>query len=291
MANIILENETLKISITNKGAALQSLYNKVTELEYLWNGNKDFWAKQSPVLFPIIGGLKNNEYEYENRIYSLNRHGFARDNDFIAVQINDTKAVFTFGSNEKTEICYPFKFIFSVEYSIENDTVFCKYNIENKGQNVMYFSVGGHPAFNVPLTENTNFEDWFLHFNEIENCGVYPLTKDGLIKENSTAFFDSNNILPLKKSLFYGDALVFKELKSTEISIKSSKVTNGLTMQFNNFPYFGIWSAKDADFVCLEPWCGIADREDSNGNLINKQGIVKLDANNTFVNTWTIKLW
>lgn len=291
MNNIILENETLKISINIKGAELQSLYNKATHIEYLWKGDDNFWAKHSPVLFPIVGGLKNNEYQYENKKYQLNRHGFARDNNFEIEKISDSKAIFTLKSNETTLKNYPFNFVFSIEYSIENNKIDCKYIVENTGQKTMYFSVGGHPAFNIPLTSNTNFEDWFLEFNTTETCGIYPLTTEGLLQEKAIPYFKNQDKLLLTKQLFYGDALVFKELASTAISIKSNKVNNGLTMQFNNFPYYGIWSAKDANFVCLEPWCGIADTENFRGNIEEKEGIISLVANNVFENTWSVKLW
>jgi len=291
MNSIFLENENLKININRKGAELQSLYSKTTQLEYLWNSDANFWAKQSPVLFPIVGGLKNNEYSFENKNYQLTRHGFARDNDFEVEQISKLKAIFTLKSNEKTFVNYPFHFIFSIEYSIENNKLNCKYVVHNTGINTMYFSVGGHPAFNVPLTNNTSFNDWYLHFNKIETCGIYPINSQGLIEQNAVLFFNNSDEIALTKELFYKDALIFKELNSTEISIKSNKSNNGLTMQFKNFPFYGIWSAKDANFVCLEPWCGIGDIENTGNDITQKEGILQLDSSQVFENVWSIEMW
>jgi galactose mutarotase-like enzyme len=291
MQNFTIENNLLKVTINNKGAELQSLYNKATQLEYLWNGDANFWGKKSPVLFPIVGGLKNNEYEFEGKKYLLPRHGFARDNEFEVNKINETTIQFILSSCAKTQEVYPFNFKFIVEYSLNNNQLFCTYIIENTGTNKMYFSVGAHPAFAVPLNNNTHFDDWFLEFNATENCGIYPLTKEGLIKTVSTPQLNNNNALQLTKQLFYSDALVFKNLQSTSIKMKSAKSNHGLQINFKGFPYFGIWSAKDANFVCLEPWLGIADSENTTQNLIEKEGIICLVAKAIFNATWSVELY
>jgi galactose mutarotase-like enzyme len=291
MQTYFLENNILKISINSKGAELLSLYNKETQLDYLWNGDPNYWPKTSPNLFPIIGGLKNTEYSYEGKKYSLGRHGFARDNDYIVEEIDDANIKFSLYANEHTKASYPFDFIFSVSYSIERNLLKCKYSVQNLGSGKMYFSVGAHPAFRIPLTKNTEYNDWYLQFEETENADLFPLDEVGLIKEQSTPFFSATSVLPLTKELFYKDALVFKDLKSTQIDIKSAKSENGLKIEFKGFPYYGIWSAKDADFVCLEPWCGIADIENTNGNIIDKEGINILDSNEIFEREWTIELY
>jgi galactose mutarotase-like enzyme len=289
--NFYLENPVLKIAINSKGAELLSLYNKETQLEYMWNGDANFWSKTSPVLFPIVGGLKNNEYSFEDKKYTLTRHGFARDNEYEVNQIHETKIVFTLKNNETTFANYPFQFIFSVEYSIENNTLYCKYVVENTGSNTMYFSVGAHPAFKIPLTNNTSFNDWFLEFNKSENCSIYPINAAGLIETSGVPFLDNTNQLALTKELFYKDALIFKELQSTVISIKSSRCDNGLTMQIEGFPFYGIWNAKDADFVCLEPWCGLGDTADTTGNIAKKEGINTLESHQTFERVWSIAMF
>lgn len=290
MKNYCIENNILKVEIAAKGAELQSIYNKETKLEYMWSGDAAFWGKKSPVLFPIVGGLKNNEYEFEGNKYTLLRHGFARDNEFAVNTISNTTIQFILTSSDQTNQVYPFDFKFTVEYALNENTVSCTYKVENTGLKTMYFSVGAHPAFAIPLTNNTSFDDWFLEFNITENCGIHPLTKDGLVKTNAVPQLNNSNTLPLTKELFYNDALVFKNLQSTTIAIKSNKSNNGLQMTFNGFPYFGIWSAKDANFVCLEPWLGIADGEDASGKLQEKEGIISLPATEKFKATWSLLL-
>ncbi len=286
-----LENDVLKIAITSRGAEPENIYNKQTKLEYLWDANPAFWPKKSPNLFPIIGGLKNTEYNFEGNKYSLGRHGFARDNDYVVEEIDATNIKFTLHSNSETKANYPFDFAFSIIYSIEKNVLKCKYVVQNVSPGKMYFSVGAHPAFRIPLTSDTNYNDWYLEFEQSENANLFPLDEVGLIKLESVPFFNDSKELPLTKELFYNDALVFKDLKSTQIHIKSKKSENGLKIGFKGFPYYGIWSAKDANFVCLEPWCGIADIENTDGNLINKEGINVLEPNEIFEREWTVELY
>ena len=291
MPNFFIENDELKVAISTIGAELQSIYNKLNSQEYLWNADPDYWAKKSPVLFPIVGGLKNNQYHYNGKTYVLNRHGFARENEFEVIQVSNKIVQFILSSSDKTKAIYPFDFKLTIEYRIEINKLFTKYIVQNLTEDEMYFSIGAHPAFKVPLVEKTNFDDWFLEFNSIENAAIFPLTKDGLLEINPNTFFQNTNHLQLKKELFYKDALVFKDLKSSTISLKSTSSKTGLTMQFDDFNFFGIWSAKNADFICLEPWCGIADSINSDGNFTQKEGINKLSSNEIFYRIWSLELF
>jgi galactose mutarotase-like enzyme len=155
----------------------------------------------------------------------------------------------------------------------------------------MFFSVGGHPAFKVPILPATHFEDYNLLFEQKENAGRYPLSKDGLIESAPIPLLANTNELPLSKDLFKSDALVFKELQSKTVSIVSDKTLHGLKVTFEGFPYLGIWSTKGADFVCIEPWCGIADTVTSTGNLQEKEGIQKLGSGATFTRTFSVEVF
>ncbi len=281
-----ITNSTLQIKIASKGAELQSVYNKETHIEYLWNADPKFWAKKSPVLFPIVGSLKNNSYQYKEKTYRLSRHGFARDREFQVTDQSPESITFFFFSTEETLGIYPFYFHFSVRYSVSFNKLIVEYSVENKGDEIMFFSVGAHPAFKVPLTEQTTFEDYYLQFNEIEKSGRWPLTSEGLIEKDPVKLLNNTNKLALQKSLFYEDALVFKSLKSNLISIKNEKTPYGISVYFKDFPYMGIWSAKDADFICIEPWCGIADSVYSTGELSEKEGINALQSHSIFKRTW-----
>ena len=286
-----IENDFLKVVITSKGAELQSVLTKENQLEYLWQANEKFWAKKSPVLFPIVGGLKNNSYSYQNKTFNLSRHGFARENEFSILKTTETSIQFLLENSEKTLLVFPFQFKFIIEYALQSSKLICNYLVENLSDDEMYFSVGAHPAFNVPLSDSTIFSDWILEFNQPETIGIFPLTADGLLKAQPIPFLQNSNQIKLTKDLFYKDALVFKHLQSNQLKLISNKSQHGIKMQFDGFPFFGIWSAKDADFICLEPWCGVADSENSTGEITQKEGINILKSNETFSRTWSIELF
>ena len=271
----ILENEILKVEVVSKGAELQTILNKINGIEYLWDGNPAFWAKRSPVLFPIIGSLKNNEYRYQGKSYQLPRHGFARDMDFEMEKQNSREIIFLLRSSLETKMNYPFEFEFHVRYQLMGDELSTEYIVSNTGNGMMFFSVGGHPAFRLPLAANTQFSDYYLRFDETENLSRWPISKDGLILPQQIPVLEDSNRLNLQKSLFYQDALVFKYPASSEISLLSGKTPHGLQFQMGEFPFLGIWSFKDANFICLEPWCGIADSVSSDQQLERKEGIEK----------------
>lgn len=283
-----IKNNFLKVTIASKGAELQSVQNIETGIEYMWSGDEKFWGKKSPVLFPIVGGLKNNSYQHIGKTYQLSRHGFARDKNFIVSKQTGSSITFELKSDEESLKIYPFYFLFSITYTLNENKLSCTYDIINTGKEIMYCSVGSHPAFKVPLTNNTDFTDWRLEFNKTENAPRWPLSPEGLTLMQPEACLVNTNTLPLSKELFKSDALVFKNLQSTAISIVSDKSTHGLTMEFENFPYYGIWSTKNADFVCLEPWCGIADSVNADGELRNKEGINALQATGSFSRTWSV---
>jgi galactose mutarotase-like enzyme len=291
MRTYFLENDFLKIEISSTGGELQSVYNKKNQIEYLWQGDAAFWSKRSPVLFPIVGGLKNNSYQYNGEKYELGRHGFAREMVFDVVKIDSQNIKFILIVNRKTRTMYPFDFALVLTYSIENDILTCNYEVENIGYDTMYFSVGGHPAFNVPLGNATQFNDWFLQFGTLEFSSIYPLTSNGLLAEKATPYFNTTSQLQLNKSLFYNDALVFKNLASTRICLLNNINFHGLEFKFKDFPYFGIWSAKDANFICLEPWCGIADSENATGILNKKEGINRIEPKEIWNREWTVQLF
>jgi galactose mutarotase-like enzyme len=288
---LILENEILQVEVSAKGAELQSIVNKVCGIEYLWNGNPAFWAKRSPVLFPIVGSLKNNSYFYQGKSYQMFRHGFARDMEFQVEKENINEITLLLKSNADTRVNYPFDFEFRIRYQLLGDELSTEYLVSNTGTGILLFSVGGHPAFRMPLTSDTGFSDYYLKFDETENLPRWPISKDGLILPQPTPLLEDTNRLNLKKSLFYQDALVFKYPSSSEITLLSGKTPHGILFQMGEFPFLGIWSAKDADFICIEPWCGIADSVNSNQQLEQKEGIEKLGSGKIFSRQWRVKVF
>lgn len=285
---IFLENEYLHASFASKGAELQSLKRKKDNINYLWNGNPDYWGKFSPVLFPIVGGLKNNTYYFQEKEYHLSRHGFAREKNFQVNQLNATELIFTLAEDEETLKVYPFRFMLQLRYKLSGNSLSCSYEVSNPAdQSKLLFSIGAHPAFAVSTADNLRYSDYFLQFNK-DSTLVYHKVINDLIDDETAVIDLKNNILSLKHELFYDDALVLKTLKSDRITLANRQTSHGIHFRFEGFPFFGIWAAKNADFVCLEPWCGIADGTHHQQDLENKEGIVTLNPKENFTRQWEV---
>jgi galactose mutarotase-like enzyme len=288
---VTLENDQLTVQVKAKGAELDSIFSKETALEYMWGGDAKFWNKKSPILFPIVGTLKQNTYLYNNKAYVLTRHGFARDKDFTIADQTDTSVTFTLSSNEQTLVNYPFPFKLDVIYSLQGNSVQVTYRVINTGVDNMYFSIGGHPAFKVPMEKNLVYEDYYFEFDQLENAYRWLISSEGLVEPNTVPLVINSRVLPITKELFRNDAIVFKYLNSTKISLKSDKSEHGVEVSFPQFPFIGLWAAPNADFVCIEPWCGIADSTTSKQDFINKEGINLLVAGEDFERTWTVTVF
>ena len=288
-----IENEYLKIEIHPKGAELQSIYNKKNLLEYMWGADPAFWGKKSPVLFPIVGSLKNDTYYFENKAYRLSRHGFAREMDFTVTDQTASSITFTLTRSDASFEKYPFQFRFDIIYSIKDNQLQVMYRVVNKGDinQTLYFSVGGHPAFKLPLLPGTVYTDYWLEFNKVEKAGRWLISKEGLIETSSAPLLNNTQKLPLAKELFYTDAIVFKQLRSEKVKLISDTARELFEFDFTGFPYLGIWAAKDADFICIEPWCGIADSVTTNQQLTEKEGINMLDSTDQFERSWKLTVY
>lgn len=278
-----IENLKLTAKINSKGAELISLQNQ-NKREYIWNGNPEFWGKHSPVLFPIVGTLKNNRYRYNNSIYQLSRHGFARDTNFDLIKYSHNQAVFSLKANNDTKKIYPFDFELQISYTLQEDTLIIGYKIINNEETELPFSIGGHPAFALPK----DFKNYSLAFEQPENLLTYQLKND-LLSDKTAAITLSKNILPLTYSLFKNDALIFKSLNSRRISLLENQAPI-LHFNFKDFQNFGIWTKNDAAFICLEPWLGYSDTINTTGNILEKEGIQMVGAKRNFECHFSIKI-
>lgn len=283
---ITLQNNTLTAIIHTKGAELQSLVH-TNGLQYMWSGNPTFWGKHSPVLFPIVGTLKNDTYLYNGLEYKLPRHGFAREKVFTVEQLGPTEALFVLNHDDSTLEVFPFPFTLQLRYRLDGNALTCIYEVINTGLKEMYFSVGGHPAFALPLTAETVYADYYLQFNKAEPLLRHKL-QDGLISDETEPLEVDNGRLAVNPSLFYEDALVMKHLQSDSVRLGTDKNSHGLEFHFKSFPFLGIWAAKDAPFICIEPWCGIADGVHHNLQLEEKEGIIKLEAGAEWKHAWSV---
>ena len=286
---ITLQNDQIQIKVKPLGAELCSIFHKSNQLEYMWQASSD-WPKYSPLLFPIVGQLKDNYFKYKGQKFVLPRHGFAREKNFSLIEQGPNRLVFKLTQDEETLKVYPFHFNLEVEYALRDDTVVITYVVENTNAENLYFSIGAHPAFKVPLLENENYTDYKLVFENEVTAATWPLD-NGLVMENSKSILEKKNELHLTKELFAKDALVFKNFESKSIQIRSNNHSNGLKFNLNDAPYLGLWAAKNADFICIEPWYGIADSVNANQEIISKEGIIALAPNDEFTYTYSIQVF
>ncbi|MGB6128162.1 MAG: aldose 1-epimerase family protein [Psychrilyobacter sp.] len=262
--------------IESHGAELKSFKLLKNNEEFMWKADPKFWGRTSPVLFPIVGGLKDGKYIYHGITYEMGQHGIARDNEFKVISHEKNKIVFLFESNEETLKDYPFGFKLYMGYSIENSCLSIEYRVENISHEEMYFSIGAHPAFSTPTSENIEFSDYYLEFEKNETASRFPLEGKN-ISRNTIKFLENSKKIELEEDTFKDDALIFKNLNSKKISLKCKKNTRVVTMDYSEFEYIAFWNKVGAEFVCLEPWNGIADFVDASGRLEEKDGIIKLE--------------
>jgi galactose mutarotase-like enzyme len=279
----VISNSKLTASIKHAGAELFSLKNK-NDKEYIWEGNPAFWGKHSPVLFPIVGTLKNNTYTINNISYHLPRHGFARDMEFNLVSKTDESAVFSIQSNDETLKIYPFKFELQIIYTLIDSQLDIKYEVINKTNSKMPFSIGAHPAIALP----ENFKDYALEFEKKETL-EYSLLENDLISNKTKQLETKEGQIHLNYSLFENDALIFKSLESNSLTISENN-TPYVKVDFSDFPSLGIWTKENAPFICIEPWFGYSDTPKNSGNIFEKEGILTLEANQAFNSKFSIEI-
>ena len=291
MAYYVISSENLMVTINDQGAEIVKIHGTTKSIDYLWNGDPSVWPKTSPVLFPVIGGLKENTYTYDGKKYNMNRHGFCRESVFTVTEQTKSVITFTLEANEYTLSQYPFAFRFSVKHEIKDNQLFVSYIVENLDTKPMLFSVGAHPGFYVPIHSTSSFEDYYLLFSSVENTGRYLINKEGLIENTPTPLLQNTDRLLLTRELLNNDALVFKTLKSTSISLLSNTSEYGFKYTFHGFPYMGIWQPKDAPFLCIEPWCGLGDTVGSSYAMEEKEGMNELPVGETFVRSWDVEFF
>lgn len=289
MALYELKNEQIAITVDSHGAELKSLKKLADDQEYMWCGDAKFWGRTSPVLFPFVGGLKNKEYRFEGKTYSMTQHGFARDMDFELETQTESELWFTLESTEETLARYPFPFILNLGYRLEGSTVAVLWKVENPSEKQMYFSIGGHPAFNCPLTEGTKQSDYSVSFADTDEIVSTRISEEGLATGCMDIYHLADGHLSLTSNLFDHDALVIEDHQTDTVALCRKDGTPYLTVKMEA-PLFGIWSppGKNAPFVCIEPWYGRCDDEYFDGDLTERELGNKLAPHQTFEASYTI---
>jgi galactose mutarotase-like enzyme len=270
-----ISSDELTVTVNHAGAEICSVKSK-KGTEFIWQGDKKVWPRHAPVLFPIVGKLKNGTFVYKENEYALSQHGFARDRIFRTVDEESSMCSFQIHDNPDTLLLYPYFFSLDISYELKANTLITNYCVANNSDTRMYFSIGGHPGFNCPASGGATFEDYFLEF-EKEELQITPL-ENGLRKSEKKGLGVPGKKLPLNTALFANDALVFENDQINSVKLKSKKSDYAVVMKCGGWPYFGIWTKPgNKDFVCLEPWHGITDSVSSGNSISEKEGIITLN--------------
>lgn len=286
-----IKNEFLKVGVLSKGAELCSLIKVETNTEYIWQANPDIWASHAPNLFPVIGALKDGEMIFEGKSYPLTRHGFIRNNEDLQLKEKaDDRLVFQLSDSEETLKMYPFKFNFEIAFILKDRTLSISHKISNLDNKPMYFSLGGHPAFNAPLFEGETYEDYYLVFDRNQDLNTHLLNEEGLISEETAVVTRDDNKIRLRKDLFDNDALIFKNILSKEVALRSKNKGTIMRLNYEDFKHLGIWAKHAAAFVCIEPWLGYADVEGTTKDLKTKEGIISIMPSEVFSASYAITI-
>ena len=292
--SVKLENENIIVKISEMGAELTSVTRRDTGLEYMWTGDPNFWGRHAPNLFPIVGRLKGDRYKYRDKTYFMTQHGFARDNEFDLVEKTSTMARLRLVDSEETQSIYPFHFQFDIIFRLtDQDMLGITYVVTNTDTHDIYFSVGGHPGFRVPLEEGEKFTDYYVNVDPTRKYSRSKLVGPYL-DNNLDTTFNSDIPLRLRYDDYKNDAIILR-LDSNPVSVVLAKLheSHGITMHVQDAKYLGIWTpyGKDAPFVCLEPWLGIADTVDADGIINHKYAINNLAPAQTFTGSYSLSFF
>jgi galactose mutarotase-like enzyme len=269
---VSIQSLKLKAEISIGGAEL--IFLQAFEREnVIWKVDETFWNRSAPILFPIVGKLKNNEYEWKSNKYQMMQHGFARNQKFELVEQTTSFLNFQLKSNTETLSQYPFEFLLNVTYELKDNKLLVAYIVKNPGEELLPFSVGGHPGFQL----NGRLEDYQLRFPSKFKTNNH-LIENGLYN-GKTELLSVQEYFELKTEYFESDAIVFKSPQFNEVVLCRFSLPV-LTLRCQDWTAVGFWTKKNAPFFCIEPWWGWADNINSSGKLSEKKGLFWLEAGN-----------
>lgn len=272
---IQIQNNRLSVMVNPMGAELSSLRSLSDGYEYLWQGNPSVWAGHSPLLFPIVGRLKDDRYTFEGKEYVLQKHGFARQELFRVGDQTDTSVSFCFDDWKKHFESYPFQYRLTVRYTLQEDTLTVAHEVENLSETPMYFSIGAHPGFRCG-------KGAFLEFPMEETVQAQRFNEDKIIRPEREPFLDHARVYPLKEETFLEDAYILEGLSSPCLSVVDPGASRRVRIAFGGAPFLGLWAKPGADYVCVEPWYGVDDDTFQTGKLSEKKGIQRLEGKERF---------
>lgn len=271
-----LENEKIKVSISDIGAEMQSIVNKENSTEYLWQGEKKYWSGRAYNLFPICGRLYEGKYTYRGKEYEMGTHGFVRHSEMKVCEQSADTITFELRANEFTKVQYPFEFIYKVTYAISNFKIKTVITVENTDTKDLYFSIGAHPGFNVPLHEIENFDDYYLEFDHEKPIELIVMDLFYLDKTEPYPLKDGK-IIELNYDLLRTSSKFFTNMCGC-VTLKSKKSNSFIRVEYPNFTNLGLWHAPglNAPYICIEPWTSLPSYNGRIDDLETKNQMTRL---------------
>ncbi len=284
-----MRNDFLMITVSSRGGELRSVRDK-NGTEYLWQGDKAYWSGRAPHLFPYVGRLTEGKYKAGNQVYTMNKHGFIRAAELQIEILQENRMVLRMDADEKTKEQYPYDFTCRICYELEEHTLSITYQVENHGDTDMFFGIGGHPGFCVPLEKDLSFEDYYLEFTASCNPIQIGFSEECFLNGEDVEYpLEKGALIRLKHSLFDDDAIVLKDM-SREIVLKSDRGNRGVTVSYPDMDYLGIWHQPktDAPYVCIEPWTSLPSRQGMIESLETQPSLISLAVGKEYCNQWSI---
>ena len=277
-----IENEHFKIGVKEFGCEITSIYSKDIDFEYLWQGNPDIWAGQSPILFPIIGRLLDDKYRLNGKEYTMPKHGIVRKKPFKLTESTVDSLTFVQTDDEESLAMYPYKFELKVKFTLTDNGLIVDHTVTNNSNDTMYYSFGAHPAFNCEIGD-------YLEFNKDTDLTTERIDHDSiLIEEKFPVEMDGNKVV-ITKEIFVDDALILSNYNSDVVILKSNNHSREVKFNFKS-PLLGIWAKPGAPYVCIEPWWGVNDNYDKKADLSEKRGIMAIEPGKSETFSWSVEI-
>lgn len=283
-----ISNSHLTVTVSEQGAELQSIRDS-DGIEYLWQGDPKYWADRALNIFPYVARLTQGQYELDGQRYAMGIHGIALYERFQLTDQTATRLVFTLTDTPETYASYPRHFVFRVSYTLNDSMLQTTYTVENHDERTMYFGLGGHPGFQVPLVREKRFEDYRLRFSLPCRPRRVGFTEACFLDGTDAPFqLEQDRLLPLRHALFDADAIVLKNM-ARAVTLEADEGPC-ITVCYPDMPYLGIWHMPktDAPYVCIEPWSSLPSTQDKIAVLEEQEDLLRLEAGKTYENSWEI---
>lgn len=285
-----IQNEFLTVSAAEKGAELMGILG-ADGTEYLWQGDAKYWSDRALNIFPYVARLNEGKYYLDGELHEMAIHGIAPYRNFTVTENDGSRMVFELRADEKTYAEYPRNFVFQIVYALQGKTLTVSFRCENLDGKTMYFGLGGHPGFNVPLAPGKKFEDYRLRF--AENCEPYRVgfNADCFVTHEDVPFrLENGTDIPLRHDLFDDDAIVLRDM-AREVTLGCGEGP-GVTVRFPGMQYLGLWHwpRTDAPYICIEPWCSLPADAGSITVFEEQRDLIALEPGKTYQNDWTITI-